>query len=237
MRKLAVISGGSRGIGRAIAEKMAENGLDVAISGRSIDTLLEAKKEIESKGVVCHIEVADNGNKEEVLAWAQKLKDLNQEIGALVLNAGQFQMGSLEEEPDGSFERMMEINVYGSYHLSKALLPQMIAVGQGHIFVMCSVASFIAHPLSSAYTISKFALFGLSKVLREELKKQQIRVTALLPGATETDSWKDVPVESSRLMKKEDIADLVWAAYAISPLSVVEELIVRPQLGDLMDIG
>ncbi len=125
MRKLAVISGGSRGIGRAIAEKMAENGLDIAISGRSLDTLLEAKKEIESKGVMCHIEVADNGNKEEVLAWAQKLKDLQQEIGALVLNAGQFQMGSLEEEPDGSFERMMEINVYGSYHLSKALLPQM----------------------------------------------------------------------------------------------------------------
>jgi short-subunit dehydrogenase len=103
----------------------------------------------------------------------------------------------------------------------------------GHIFNMCSIASFMAYPNGGSYAISKFALLGFSKCLREELKTFGIRVTAVMPGATKTASWEGVEIPEDRFIKVEDVADSVFAAYALSDRSVIEELIIRPQLGDL----
>ena len=98
---------------------------------------------------------------------------------------------------------------------------------------MCSVASILAYPNGGSYSISKFALLGFSKVLREELKTQGIKVTAILPGATWSDSWQGVDFPEDRLMQASDIALAVWSAYNLSRAAVVEELLIRPQLGDL----
>jgi short-subunit dehydrogenase len=109
----------------------------------------------------------------------------------------------------------------------------MIAAKDGYIFNMCSIASIMAYPNGGSYSISKFALLGMTKVLREELKPHGIRVTAIMPGATLTASWEGVDLPAERFMKPEDVAETIYTAYALSKQSVVEEILIRPQLGDL----
>jgi short-subunit dehydrogenase len=109
----------------------------------------------------------------------------------------------------------------------------LFANKKGHIFNMCSVASKTIFPNASAYCISKFALLGFSKVLRAELKDKQIKVTSLLPGATWSNAWAGVELPKERIMQAEDIAKVVWSAYHLGDSAVVEEIILRPQLGDL----
>jgi NADP-dependent 3-hydroxy acid dehydrogenase YdfG len=123
--------------------------------------------------------------------------------------------------------------LYSAYYLTRALLPMMLPRRDGHIFNMCSIASIMAYPNGGSYTISKFALLGFSKVLREEMKTKGIKVTAILPGATWSDSWAGADYPPERLMQADDIAKTIWAAYNLSDSAVVEELVIRPQLGDL----
>jgi short-subunit dehydrogenase len=109
----------------------------------------------------------------------------------------------------------------------------MMARRDGHIFNLCSTASIMAYTNGGSYCISKFALYGLTKVLRAELREHDVRVTAVLPGATLTASWEGVNLPPERFMKSEDVAESIWSAYALSKHSVVEEILIRPQLGDL----
>ena len=109
------------------------------------------------------------------------------------------------------------------------MAPQLpLTQQQGHIINICSIASIIPY---SAYSVSKFALLGYTKVLREELKEKGIRVTAILPGATLTPSWNGVDLPKERFMKAEDIAKAVYNCYELSQYTVVEEMVLRPQLG------
>jgi short-subunit dehydrogenase len=112
-------------------------------------------------------------------------------------------------------------------------VPTMKTIHKGHVFNMCSIASIKAYPNGGSYAISKFALLGFSKVLREELKEYGVRVTAVLPGATRTASWDGIDLPEDRFMRAEDVAETVFSAYSISERSVVEEIIIRPQLGDI----
>jgi short-subunit dehydrogenase len=128
---------------------------------------------------------------------------------------------------------MMGANLYSAYYTTRGLIASMKTRGQGHVFTLCSIASIKAYPNGGSYAISKFALLGLTKVLREELKPSGIRVTAVLPGATRTSSWDAVALPEERFMKPEDVADAVYGAYSLSPRSVVEEILIRPQLGDI----
>ncbi|HNF45052.1 MAG TPA: SDR family NAD(P)-dependent oxidoreductase, partial [Ferruginibacter sp.] len=112
-------------------------------------------------------------------------------------------------------------------------LPAMMKARSGHIFNMCSIASLNAYPNGGAYGISKYALYGFSKNLREEMKPYGIKVTHVLPGAAYTDSWSGSGIDPHRLMEASDIAEMVYAAAQLSPQACVEEIILRPQLGDL----
>jgi short-subunit dehydrogenase len=109
----------------------------------------------------------------------------------------------------------------------------MMAEKSGHIFTICSIASLAAYPNGGAYSISKFALLGLTKNLRRELMPHNIKVTAIIPGAVYTDSWKGSGVEVNRIMEVEDIASLIYHTSRLSPQATVEEIVIRPQLGDL----
>ena len=104
---------------------------------------------------------------------------------------------------------------------------------QGHIFMMCSTASITAYTNGGSYCISKFALLGLSRVLREEVKESGVRVTAILPGATLTASWEGADLPPDRFMQATDVADAVWTACALPKTAVIEEILLRPQLGDI----
>ncbi len=151
----------------------------------------------------------------------------------LVNNAGSFEPGNVHDEEEGALERQLSTNLLSAYHFTRGLLPAMMQAGNGHIFNMCSIASLKAYENGGAYSISKFALYGFSKNLREEMKPYNIKVTAVLPGAVLTDSWSGFDNSGGRIMEAADIARLVYAATCLSPQACTEDIIIRPQLGDL----
>ncbi len=231
----AVITGSTKGIGKAIVDLLVSKGINVAICSRSIEDVNECIKILSDKNPKVRIigKAADMRQKTEVASFADFVLSEFESIDILVNNAGVFLPGELTQEEDGALEQMIETNLYSAYHLSRALVPNMIANGHGHIFNMCSIASKIAYPNGGSYSISKFALLGFSKVLREELKTKNIKVTSIMPGATWSASWAGVDLPESRLMQADDIAKIVWTALEMSPSAVIEDITLRPQLGDL----
>ena len=229
------ITGATKGIGRAIAERFAQAGYQIAVCSRTAEDLHSMKTDFTARfpGIELLTCVADFREKAAVQNFAETVLKEWGSLDVLVNNAGTFRPGAIHEEESGLLEQMIETNLYSAYHCTRALLPTMIQQGSGHIFNMCSIASLHAYPNGGSYSISKFALLGFSKNLREELKEKGIKVTAILPGATWSDSWKGVELPESRLMQASDIAKAVWSATQMSPAAVVEDIVIRPQLGDL----
>lgn len=233
MNKKIVVTGATKGIGRAIADKFATAGWDVAICARSKDDLEAFSAAHAERPASLITAVVDVSKKEEVKAFAEMV---NRDFGAvdiIINNAGIFIPGQVINEEDGALEKLIETNLYSAYHLTRALLPAMLKKRSGHIFNLCSVASIQAYANGGSYSISKFALLGFSKALREELKEHSIKVTALIAGATLTNSWKGTDLPDSRFMKPEDVAQSVWDVYHLSESTVVEEILLRPLLGDI----
>ena len=230
-----IITGATKGIGRAIAESFAAEGFDLAICSRSEADLEKTATELLEK--YDDIEVlmfpADLSKKKEVQDFGNFVTDQWKEIDILVNNAGVFLPGAIHKEEDGILEKQIETNLYSAYHLTRSILPVMLEKKKGHIFNMCSIASLFAYPNGGSYSISKFALLGFSKVLREELKDKGIKVTSILPGATWSNSWAGADFPESRLMQASDIASAVLGAWKMGDSAVVEEILIRPQLGDL----
>lgn len=234
MAKLLVVTGGSKGIGRAILEKFAAGGFDVCTCARSKNDLETLSRELTSRySIKVSYLVADMSVKAEVKAFTDYVATLGQPVDVLVNNAGNFLPGSVIDEPEGTLESMIEQNLYSAYYTTRGIAPAMRRARSGHIFNMCSIASIKAYPNGGSYAISKFAMLGLSKMLREDLKESGVRVTALLPGATYTASWAASGYPEDRFMTVEDIAEIVWTTHALSRGSVVEEILIRPQLGDI----
>jgi short-subunit dehydrogenase len=231
----AVITGASKGIGKAIAEKLALEGFNVAICARNAATLAETQAAVQAKNPTVKVLAiaVDMANKEEVLAFADAVINDFSTIDILVNNAGIYIPGAIHQEEDGLLEKLMAVNVYSAYYLTRALLPVMIARQKGHIFNMCSTASLKSYPNGGSYSITKHALLGFSKNLREELKNLQIKVTSVNPGPTLTASWEGFDGPPERLMPPDDIASVIWSAYQMAPQTVVEEILLRPVLGDL----
>ncbi|MCU0401777.1 MAG: SDR family oxidoreductase [Algoriphagus sp.] len=234
MRKSILVTGGTKGIGRAIIERFAGEGFDVFTCARNEVDLLALKKSLEEKHPEIQVlaSVADLSKKEEVNRFADEVKSIRIP-DVLVNNTGIFLPGALHDEPDGNFEFMMQTNLFSAYYLSRAFVKEMITRRSGHIFSMGSIAGLTAYPNGGSYAVSKWAMLGMTKCLREELKPHQVKVTSILPGATLTDSWAGVDLPTERFVRAQDVAESVWAAYNLSPQTVVEEVIIRPQLGDI----
>jgi len=235
MNKLIIVTGGTQGIGRAVIEKFAFQGFDIVSCARTAASLDELGDSIRAQfpGVSCHVTRADLSKKNQVRDFCDFVNALKCPIDVLVNNAGIFLPGQIATESDGALESMINANLYSAYNTTRGLLPLMKNTGKAHIFNICSIASFTAYPNGGSYAISKFAMLGFTKCLRAELKTAGIRVTAVMPGATLTDSWKGTEMEDERFMKPEDVADAIYGAYSLSERSVVEEIVIRPQLGDL----
>ena len=234
MNKFCVVTGGTKGIGKAIIARFAREGFDIATCSRNQEELDALAREVsKTYGITAYVFRADMSDKDEVKNFAEYILNLRRPIDVLVNNAGYFVAGNIIDEPDGVLENMIDTNLYSAYTMTRGVIGRMKENKSGHIFNMCSIASIIAYPNGGSYAISKFALMGFSKVLREELKPFGIRVSAVLPGATFTASWEGVDLPEDRLMKAEDIADIVYAAHALSGRSVVEEILILPLLGDL----
>lgn len=234
-KPVLIVSGGTRGIGKAIVEKFAYEGFHIFTCSRAKENLHSLASEIAEKFPLAVLQTfqADLSQRQQVQKFAEFVLSNTTQIDVLVNNTGIFLPGQIHNEAEGTLESLMAINLYSAYHLTRALLPVFLKQKSGHIFNICSTASITAYTNGGSYCISKFALYGMTKVLREELKTHNIRVTAVLPGATLTESWAGVELPPERFMKPSDVAEAVWACYKLSTYSVVEEILVRPQLGDI----
>ncbi|HEX6171812.1 MAG TPA: SDR family oxidoreductase [Chitinophagaceae bacterium] len=229
-----LITGASRGIGKAIAEIFAANGRSLFLSSRNEVALYKAMEDLQTNYPSVQIkakafDLADKQQAKDLGSWCLKysVPDI------LVNNAGLFEPGSVYNEPEGTLESQLAVNVSSAYHLTRVLLPKMMDRKSGHIFNLCSIASLHAYKNGGAYSISKFAMHGFSKNLREEMKPYNIKVTSVHPGAVLTDSWSGYDNSSKRIMEAEDIAKMIYACTQLSAAACVEDIVIRPQLGDL----
>ncbi|TGE08599.1 SDR family oxidoreductase [Hymenobacter fodinae] len=236
-KNIVVITGGTKGIGRALVLRFLRAGYPVATCARSAADLgaLQTAVTTELPTAKLHTCAADLSQQSETRRFTEFVSGLGQAVEVVINNTGSFVPGRLQDEPaDGSqLRHMLDVNLLSAYDVTLALLPGLIARRSGHIFNICSTASLMAYPNGGSYGIAKFALLGMTKNLREELKQHNIRVTAVLPGATLTASWEGVDLPAERFIKAEDVADAIFSTFSLSPQAVVEELLIRPQLGDL----
>lgn len=228
----AIVTGATKGIGKAIVELLAQQGFNVAFCARTAADVEAFQQELESKYQGKFLgKAVDMSDKKAVKDFGATIKQEWKEVEILVNNAGVFIPCPLtEEDTEDAFETMIDLNLYSAYYLTQAILPLMLNQQRGHVFNMCSIASIMPY---GAYAVSKHALLGFSRVLREEVKDKGVRVTAVLPGATYTASWDGTDLPKERFMKAEDIAQSLWDIYKLSQQTVVEEIILRPQLGDI----
>jgi short-subunit dehydrogenase len=230
-----IITGASKGIGRAIAEKYAANNYSLWLCARNEDTLASLARSLKAGFPESQVNYfpCDLSRREDVNKFAAWIKGNNTSVDILVNNAGSFLPGNIGTEEEGTLETLMQLNVVSAYYLTRELLAGMKARQSGHIFNICSIASLKAYDNGGSYSITKYALAGFSTNLREELKSHNIKVTSVFPGAVYTDSWSESGVPPERIMKAEDIAEMIFAASRLSPQACVEEIVIRPQLGDL----
>ena len=235
MNPIIIITGGTKGIGKAIITTFMANGFDVITCARNEQDLLVLQAEMQLKFPTSKLlyKAADLSIRKEVDDFFFFFHEQTSSVAILVNNTGVFIPGQIHNEAAGTLEKTMETNVYSAYHLTRALVPGMMERKSGHIFTICSTASITAYPNGGSYCISKYALLGMTKVLREEMKPHGIRVTAVLPGATLTDSWRGTDLPEDRFIDPLDVSESIYAAYNLSKRAVIEEILIRPQLGDL----
>jgi short-subunit dehydrogenase len=229
-----LITGASQGIGFAIAQQFAAQGHNLYLTSKTPSSLEKAVTDLRAQYPLINVEyfAADLSQKVNVEAFSKWcLQQTQPDI--LINNAGNFVPGKLMDEDEGQLQDQLNTNLFSAYHLTRAILPSILVKKSGHIFNICSIASLGAYENGGAYSISKFALLGFSKNLRLELKDKGIKVTAVCPGAVYTNSWSGSGVDPKRIMEANDIAKMIYAASQLSPQAVVEDIIMRPQLGDL----
>ncbi len=224
----AVVTGATKGIGRAIAVKLAESGYNLAICSRNLKELQLFAKELKYTGVQIVFKQTDCSNKEEVYNFCRFAEWELGNPDVLVNNAGVFLSGSLLDEADEQLEMQMKLNVHAAYYCSKFFGKIMITQQKGHVFNICSVASKLPAENAGSYSVTKAALLSLNHVLRQELSKYNIKVTAILPGSTLTASWKGTEIPSADFVQPEDIAETLFTILSLSSGANVEEIVIKP---------
>lgn len=234
--KVILVTGASRGIGFAILEKFAQAGWDIGFCSKNASSVAEAKEKLLSihPNIKIYAAAVDMGNKDEVLSFASHCIDELGRVDILVNNAGLFKQGLLSaSDYKDDLEYLMQVNLYSAYWMGKIVIPKMEKQRSGHIFSISSIAGLKEYENGGAYTVAKFALTGYIRQLRNELKKKNIRVSGIYPGAVLTDSWAGVDLPSTRFIQPNDIAELIYTSYYLSPNACVEDIIIRPQEGDI----
>jgi short-subunit dehydrogenase len=231
----AIVTGATKGIGRAVVRHLAANNYNVVLCARNqkeLDAFLNELGENYPKLTFYGMK-ADMEYMSEVKEFAEfSLKSLGS-IDVLVNNAGLYIPSELLHEEESSLERQMRVNVYAPHYLSKFFAESMKMKSAGHIFNICSIASINSVISAGSYSISKAALLSLTKVLREALMSFGIKVTAILPGATLTDSWSGTTLPSERFVSPDDVAANIINCLQMSAGANVDEVIIRPLKGEI----
>jgi NAD(P)-dependent dehydrogenase (short-subunit alcohol dehydrogenase family) len=233
--RVILITGASQGIGAAIAKIFAQEirGVRLALVARNVKNLQAVARACEKSGAKVEIYECDVTNAASVDLMAAEVRRAFGAPDVLVNNAGAFTMAPFAETTLTQFDDMIAVNLRSAFLVTQAFLPAMLKRKSGDIFFMSSIAGLGAYPHSTAYCAAKFGVTGLAKVLRAETKDKGVRVCCVHPGATWSPSWEKSGVKPERIMPAEDIARAMLEVYRLSGRTVVEEIVLRPQLGDV----
>ena len=234
-KPVVLITGSSQGIGEAIAKVFAQQikGVRLALVARNAKNLATVARACAKLGATAEIFPCDVADETAVAGMAVAVKKRFGTVDVLINNAGKYASAPLTEMSVAEFDAQIAANLRSVFLVTRAFLPAMIKRRSGDIFNMSSIAGLAAYPGGTGYSSAKFGLTGLSKVMRAELKDKGVRVCCVYPGATASPSWKGSGVSEARMMPAEDVARAFLDIYRLSRSTVVEEIILRPQLGDL----
>jgi NAD(P)-dependent dehydrogenase (short-subunit alcohol dehydrogenase family) len=230
-----LITGASQGIGAAIANVFAGEirGVRLALVARSERNLRTVAKACARLGAKAEIFACDVSDEAGVATLATAVTKRLGAVDVLINNAGTFAGAPFAELAVADFDRIVAANLRSAFLVTRAFLPAMQRRRRGDIFFMSSIAGLGAYPNGAAYCAAKFGVTGLAKVLRAETKQAGIRVCCVHPGATWSPSWSKSGVQRERLMPAEDVARAFLDVYRLGRRAVVEEIVLRPQLGDV----
>ena len=230
---LVFITGASRGIGAATARAFAARGWRVALAARSEGALADVARACGDLGAEARAFPCDVTDAEAVEAAAEAVRQWGGTPDVVVNNAGAFEPGGVLETSPEAFRRQIEVNAVSAFLVTRAFLGGMLERGSGRVLMMGSVASVRGYPSGAAYGAAKHALLGLARSLREEVKGSGVSVTTLLPGATRTASWDGTDLPDDRFIPPEDVARVAVEVATLSGRTVVEEVLIRPDAGDI----
>jgi short-subunit dehydrogenase len=231
----ALITAATKGIGRATAIAFAHEGINLAICSRKADELSAFKNELLQINPAIKVVTAaiDGSNKEELLRFAALAERELGLINIIVNNLGMYTSSEILNDADDTFEKMINTNLVPAYELYRYFGKTMITAGSGHIFTICSVAALDPVVAAGSYSVTKAALLSLTKTMRLEMQQHGVKVTAVIPGSTLTDSWKGIDVDKNTMVLPEDIASAIVNIYKMSPGANVDEIIIKPAGGQL----
>jgi 3-oxoacyl-[acyl-carrier protein] reductase len=222
--RIAVVTGGGRGIGAAIAAGLAELGATTIICGRTASQLEETAKKIQCESMVC-----DVSDWKSVAALAERISATFGRVDILVNNAGVGGFGGpLHTMPPDQWDTILNTNLRGVFYTIRALAPLMISSGGGHIVNISSIAGRNALPNGAAYAASKWGLNGLSYSVAEELRSHNIRVSVVSPGSTNTELSPHEGKDPARMLQPDDVAHVVEMVVTQKPQSFVSDVVIRP---------
>ena len=232
---VVLITGASQGIGAAIAKVFAAE-----LSGARLALVARSEKNLGAVARACiklkaNVEIFPCDVSEEA-SVAKMARTVNKHFGhvdVLINNAGKFFGASFLETKLVDFDAQIAANLRSVFIVSQAFVPGMVKRGRGDVFNMSSIAGRQAYPNGTAYCAAKYGVTGLSAVMRAELKDKGVRVCCIHPGATWTPSWSKSGVKRKRIMPAEDVARAILEVYRLGRNTVVEEIVLRPQLGDI----
>lgn len=235
MKPVIVITGASQGIGAAIAREFAREvrGVRLALLARNEKNLGRVAAACVKLGARATAFACDVTDEASVADASNAVGDKFGVPDVLVNNAGAFVARPFLEETVEAFDHMVAVNLRSAFLVSKAFVPAMAQRGQGHVFHMSSIAGLDAYPNATSYCAAKFGVTGLGAVMRHELRAHGVRVTTVYPGATWTPSWEKSGVKPERIMPARSVARAIVSAWRLGSDAVVEELVLRPPLGDV----
>ncbi|MCX6952429.1 MAG: SDR family NAD(P)-dependent oxidoreductase [Verrucomicrobia bacterium] len=234
-KPVVLITGASQGIGAAIAKVFAKEvrGVRLALVARNEKNLTTVARACAKLGATAEIFGCDVSDEASVAAMTAAVTKRFGPVDVLVNNAGVFAMAPFAETAVAEFDRIVAANLRSAFLVTRAFLPEMLKRKSGDVFFMSSIAGLGAYPNSTAYCAAKFGVTGMAKVLRAETRDHGVRVCCVHPGATWSPSWSASGVKPERIMPAADVARAFLDVYRLSRNTVVEEIVLRPQRGDL----